>query len=296
MVGASRLMRPSRGLQSDHLPSSSSSPSSPCGRPPGGIEWPATAPSRKSSNWKRMAVPLDTAISSSTTNSPHNPLKLKEGVESANLPSSLTTEATKALVRLLGLLSRLKLPSWSCSDLRLQTEMLIEQGVIGCQSFTLIAVAGSLIGSVLCFVEGCFFVVESYIEYFRTMSQNIDQTGIIQLLIEAIDMFLVGSALLTFGMGMYVMFNASNEVKQGNGWSTGGSNKKNVPLSITEAKSKFGHALMMILQAGVLDKFKNVPLSSGLDLACFAGAVFISSASVFLLSKLAMKKSSKTTC
>lgn len=61
--------------------------------------------------------------------------------------------------------------------------------------------------------------------------------------------------------------------------------------SISEAKSKLGHAIMLILHAGVLDKFKNVPLISGLDLACFAGAVFVSSASVFLLSKLTTQQS-----
>ena len=65
-------------------------------------------------------------------------------------------------------------------------------------------------------------------------------------------------------------------------------------MSITEAKSKLGHVVVMILQAGILDKFKNVPLSSGLDLVCFAGAVFISSASVFLLSRLAMRRSKIT--
>ncbi|XP_039118513.1 uncharacterized protein LOC120254488, partial [Dioscorea cayenensis subsp. rotundata] len=167
------------------------------------------------------------------------------------------------------------------------------QGIIGCQTFTFTAVAGSLIGSVLCFVEGFIIVVKAFIYYFRTLSQNAAQSGIIQLLIEAIGMFLVGSALLTLGMGLYVMVTSSDEINQGKGRPAvgGGSNIKNVPMSITEAKSKLGHVVVMILHAGILDKFKNVPLSSGLDLACFAGAVFISSASVFLLSRLAMRGS-----
>lgn len=58
--------------------------------------------------------------------------------------------------------------------------------------------------------------------------------------------------------------------------------------SMSEAKSKIGHAVMMILQVGVLEKFKNIPLSSAVDLACFAAAVIISSASIFFLSKLNM--------
>ncbi|KAF5942895.1 hypothetical protein HYC85_020537, partial [Camellia sinensis] len=56
--------------------------------------------------------------------------------------------------------------------------------------------------------------------------------------------------------------------------------------SVTEAKSKIGQAVMMTLQVGVLEKFKSVPLVTGFDLACFAGAVFVSSACLFLLSQL----------
>lgn len=58
--------------------------------------------------------------------------------------------------------------------------------------------------------------------------------------------------------------------------------------SISQAKSKIGHAVLMILQVGVLEKFKNVPLVTGLDLACFAGAVIVSSACIFLLSRLSI--------
>ena len=58
--------------------------------------------------------------------------------------------------------------------------------------------------------------------------------------------------------------------------------------SVSQAKSKIGHAVMMILQVGVLDKLKSVSVVTGLDLACFSGAVFISSACIFLLSKLSV--------
>uniref|UniRef100_A0ACD5WAY0 Uncharacterized protein n=1 Tax=Avena sativa TaxID=4498 RepID=A0ACD5WAY0_AVESA len=67
---------------------------------------------------------------------------------------------------------------WTCN--------LIHQGVIRCQSFTLIGVAGSLLGSVPCFLEGCGVVVESFLLQFRAMSQVVDQAEIIKLLIEAL--------------------------------------------------------------------------------------------------------------
>lgn len=56
--------------------------------------------------------------------------------------------------------------------------------------------------------------------------------------------------------------------------------------SIGQAKTKIGYALMMILQVGVMEKSESIPLVTGLDLACFAGALFISSASIFLLPRL----------
>ena len=56
--------------------------------------------------------------------------------------------------------------------------------------------------------------------------------------------------------------------------------------SVSQAKSKIGHAVMMILQVGVLEKLKSVNLVTAVDLACFAGAVLMSSASIFLLSRL----------
>ncbi|KAK2969416.1 hypothetical protein RJ640_020359 [Escallonia rubra] len=112
------------------------------------------------------------------------------------------------------------------------------------------------------------------------------------------DMFLVGTAMLIFGVGLHVMFVGSRNLSA-EGSQLPGSNffglfhLKELPSwvgmkSITQAKSKIGHALMMILQVGVLEKFKSIPLVTGLDLACFAGAVFMSSACIFLLSKLSL--------
>ncbi|GMY28520.1 hypothetical protein FCV25MIE_23762 [Fagus crenata] len=179
---------------------------------------------------------------------------------------------------------------------KFHVQMFIERVFIDCRFFTLFAVAGSLLGSVLCFVEGCFTILESYLQYFHTMSHKSDQGHVMQLLIEAIDMFLVGTAMLIFGTSLYVMFVGTKTVK-GKGPLLSGSNffglffVKSLPTwveiqSVSQAKSKIGHAVMMLLQVGVLDKLKSIPVVTGLDLACFAGAVFISSAAIFLLSKL----------
>ncbi|CAK9171763.1 unnamed protein product [Ilex paraguariensis] len=179
---------------------------------------------------------------------------------------------------------------------KLRAQLLIEKVIIDCRFFTLFAVAGSLIGSVLCFVEGSFIILESYLQYFHALSEISDQAHVVQLLIEAIDMFLVGTALFLFGIALHVMFVGPKNLK-GKGSQLPGSNLfglfylKTLPSwvgmqSVTQAKSNIGHAMMMILQVGILEKFKSTPLVTGLDLACFAGSVFLSSASIFLLSRL----------
>ncbi|XP_076940206.1 uncharacterized protein LOC143609296 [Bidens hawaiensis] len=101
--------------------------------------------------------------------------------------------------------------------------------------------------------------------------------------------------MLMIGMGLHVMFMSSKD----NGSPIPPSNffglfyLKEIPSwagmkSIGQAKSKIGHALMLLLQVGVLDKFKSIPLVTGLDLACFAAAIFVTSAGLFILSQLSV--------
>ncbi|XP_059637377.1 uncharacterized protein LOC132279419 [Cornus florida] len=173
---------------------------------------------------------------------------------------------------------------------RFHVQMLVARIIIDCRFFTLFAVAGTLVGSVLCFVEGCFFVLESYFHYFHALSHRSSDLGhVVELLIEAIDMFLLGTAMLIFGIGLHVMFVGS----KGKGTQLPGSNLFGLfylktlrtwvgMKSVAQAKSKMGHAVAMLLQVGVLEKFKSVAVVTGFDLACFAGAIFLSSASIFV--------------
>ncbi|XP_038974803.1 uncharacterized protein LOC103696925 isoform X1 [Phoenix dactylifera] len=321
MAGASRLLRTSRALQSDHHPPFSSSSSNFCRLPCPKFLTGRGAKSILPQDCRgRKRVPVSPGTAVTSPEKKHEPSFFEKGMEIMDLSSSRVAQVAKLALTLF-VPSRQEAPEGFSSA---HSEMLVETGIAGCQSFTLIAVAGSLIGSVLCFVEGCFLVLEAFFQYFHMISQRLAEGGIIQLLIEAIDTFLVGTALLTFGMGLYVMFSGSADTKQNRGWQIAESSLGSFNLqvryldltekhfsrnliillnrfqmlaksmemqSISEAKSKIGHAILLILQTGMLEKFKNVTLASGLDLACFAGAVFISSACVFLLSKLTMQRS-----
>ncbi|KAJ0954187.1 hypothetical protein HanRHA438_Chr00c23g0853491 [Helianthus annuus] len=169
-------------------------------------------------------------------------------------------------------------------------QSLVEKVIMDSRFFTMLGVVGTLLGS------GVFLVVESYLHYFQAIYHHSDHAHIMHLLIEALDMFLVGTAMLTFGMALHVMFIGSRAAK-GNGSLIPPSNffglfyLKEMPSwagmkSIAQAKSKIGHALMLLLQVGVLEKFKSIPLVTGLDLACFAAAIFVSSAGLFILSQI----------
>ncbi|XP_071709771.1 uncharacterized protein [Rutidosis leptorrhynchoides] len=151
--------------------------------------------------------------------------------------------------------------------------------------------------------KGVFLVMESYLQYFQAIYHHSDHGHIMHLLIEALDMFLVGTAMLTFGMGLHVMF-VGSRASEGNLVPVPQSNffglfhLKEIPSwagmkSMSQGKSKIGHALMLLLQAGVLEKFKSIPLVTGLDMACFAAAVFVSSAGLFILSRLSIDTSTR---
>lgn len=210
-------------------------------------------------------------------------------------------------------------------------------------------------------LQGCFLILESYLQYFHNLSQKSDQEHIIHLLIEAIGIPFVPSYIcceVHYWVDSWVsllLVNFSVLCRHVLGWDRNAyfwdgavhhvcgikdyerrcsiASKvelvwalpfKGIQLffyiclcqlylyichhleacymifsmffqtlpawvemkSVSQAKSKIGHAVMMILQVGVLEKFKSIPTVTSLDLACFAGAVFVSSACIFLLSRL----------
>ncbi|XP_076892178.1 uncharacterized protein LOC143543830 [Bidens hawaiensis] len=94
-------------------------------------------------------------------------------------------------------------------------EETIEKVIYNCRFLALFAVMGSLIGSFLCFIKGCAYVVASFQEYFV-----IHKPGIFQL-VEAIgnifkhiktslndllNVYLLGTVMFVFGMGLYELF------------------------------------------------------------------------------------------
>nr|XP_043637385.1 uncharacterized protein LOC122608357 isoform X2 [Erigeron canadensis] len=126
----------------------------------------------------------------------------------------LVDVATVVVIVRIAVLQRLRMVTRYRSLWRTAVQMYIEKAMIDCRFFTMFAVGGTLLGSVLCFLEGTYLVVESYMQYFKSLSHHSDHGQVMQLLIEALDMFLVGTAMLVFGMGLHVMFVGSSHRSQ----------------------------------------------------------------------------------
>ncbi|KAK4435588.1 hypothetical protein Salat_0722300 [Sesamum alatum] len=172
-------------------------------------------------------------------------------------------------------------------------EVNIEKVIYGCRFFAIFAVWGSLVGSFLCFFKGCVYVVSAFQEYF------LDRGKVIASLVEATDVYLLGTVMLVFGMGLYELFisNLDKGKSMSNGRSTYRSNLfglfalKERPRwleikTVNELKTKLGHVIVMLLLIGLFDKSKKAVIQSSADLLCFSASVLLSSGCLFLLSKL----------
>lgn len=169
----------------------------------------------------------------------------------------------------------------------------IEKVIYRCRFMTFLGVLGSLVGSLLCFIKGCSYVVSSFQEYF------VNRGKVILLLVEAIDVYLLGTVMLVFGMGLYELFVSNLD-------SAKSPSKENAPYrsnlfglftlkerpkwldikTVNELKTKLGHVIVMLLLIGLFDKSKKAVILSPVDLLCFSASILLSSGSLFLLSKL----------
>ncbi|CAN1306345.1 hypothetical protein LINPERPRIM_LOCUS26783 [Linum perenne] len=173
----------------------------------------------------------------------------------------------------------------------------IERVVYRCRFLAILAVFGSLIGSLLCFIKGCVYVASSFMQYFATRGK------VIILLVEAIDVYLLGTVMLVFGMGLYELFISNLSPPKMSPGETmadrsnlfGMFTLKERPKwlevkSVNELKTKLGHVIVMLLLIGFFEKTKTAAIQSPLDLLCFSTAVLLCSGSLYLLSKLSHSK------
>lgn len=169
----------------------------------------------------------------------------------------------------------------------------IEKVIYQCRFMAFLGTLGSLLGSVLCFIKGCQYVGDSFVQY------SVNRGKVILLLVEAIDTYLLGTVMLVFGMGLYELF-ISNLTTSETISHDSVSNRSSLfgmfPLkerpqwlevkTVSELKTKLGHVIVMLLLIGLFDKSRKVAITSVADLLCISASIFLSSACLFLLSRL----------
>ncbi|CAH8276061.1 unnamed protein product [Arabidopsis lyrata] len=169
----------------------------------------------------------------------------------------------------------------------------IEKVIYSCRFMTFLGTLGSLLGSVLCFIKGCMYVVDSFLQY------SVNRGKVIFLLVEAIDIYLLGTVMLVFGLGLYELFisnldtseSRSHDIVSNRSSLFGMFTLKERPQwlevkSVSQLKTKLGHVIVMLLLIGLFDKSKKIVITSVTDLLCISVSIFFSSACLFLLSRL----------
>ncbi|XP_050208700.1 uncharacterized protein LOC126659454 [Mercurialis annua] len=179
------------------------------------------------------------------------------------------------------------------------TESNIERIIFDFRFLALFAVAGSLAGSLLCFLNGCVYIVDAYKVYWSSCCKGIHTGQMVLRLVEAIDVYLAGTVMLIFGMGLYGLFisnvppDVSPEVDRALKGSSlfGMFALKERPkwmkiCSLDELKTKVGHVIVMILLVKMFERSKMVTIATGLDLLSYSICIFLSSASLYILHNL----------
>ncbi|CAL1371487.1 unnamed protein product [Linum trigynum] len=179
------------------------------------------------------------------------------------------------------------------------TESMIERAIFDFRFLALFAVAGSLAGSLLCFLNGCIYIVDAYRVYWSSCVKGVHSGQMVLRLVEAIDVYLAGTVMLIFGMGLYGLFisNVPHDVHPSDDRALKGSSffgmfaLKERPKwmkisSLDELKTKVGHVIVMILLVKMFERSKMVTIATGMDLLSYSVCIFLSSASLYILHNL----------
>ncbi|KAK8915906.1 hypothetical protein KSP39_PZI022549 [Platanthera zijinensis] len=158
-------------------------------------------------------------------------------------------------------------------------EERIEKVIYSCRFLTFLGVFGSLMGSVICYLKGCAYVMNSFTEYVSSGGK------VILSLVEALDIYLIGTVMLVFGMGLYELFISNFDVAKSSSYGSSLIGLFKLPerpkwleiQTVRELKTKVGHVIVLVLLIGLLDKSMKVQITSSSDLLCLAATIFLSS-------------------
>ncbi|KAK8956679.1 hypothetical protein KSP39_PZI001267 [Platanthera zijinensis] len=178
-------------------------------------------------------------------------------------------------------------------------ESTIEKLIFDFRFLALLAVGGSLGGSLLCFLNGCVYIVDAYKVYWTGCIKGVHTGKMVLRLVEAIDVYLAGTVMLIFAMGLYGLFISNSppglvpsldRALKGSslfGMFTLKERPKWMKISsLDELKTKVGHVIVMILLVKMFERSKMVAITTGMDLLSYSVCIFLSAASLYILHHL----------
>ncbi|XP_042959323.1 uncharacterized protein LOC122294550 isoform X3 [Carya illinoinensis] len=131
--------------------------------------------------------------------------------------------------------------------------------------------------------RGCVYIVDAYKVYWTSCVKGIHTGQMVLRLVEAIDVYLAGTVMLIFGMGLYGLFisNVDPDVPTSLDRALKGSSLfgmfalKERPkwmkiCSLDELKTKVGHVIVMILLVKMFERSKMVTIATGVDLLSYS--------------------------
>ncbi|KFK25598.1 hypothetical protein AALP_AA8G135200 [Arabis alpina] len=179
------------------------------------------------------------------------------------------------------------------------TESTVERIIFDFRFLALFAVGGSLAGSLLCFLNGCVYIIEAYKVYCSNCVKGIHTGQMVLRLVEAIDVYLAGTVMLIFSMGLYGLFishspadlppESDRALKASSLFGMFAMKERPKWMKISsldELKTKVGHVIVMILLVKMFERSKMVTIATGLDLLSYSVCIFLSSASLYILHNL----------
>ncbi|KAJ1260979.1 hypothetical protein BS78_10G273000 [Paspalum vaginatum] len=134
-------------------------------------------------------------------------------------------------------------------------EARVEKVIYACRFITFLGIGGLLLGSIPCFLKGCVYVMDAFVEYYLHGGGKV-----VLMLLEAIDMYLIGTVTFVFGTGLYELFISTMDIAKGSNlfglFRLPERPKWLVIESVNELKTKLGHVIVMLLLVGILEKSK----------------------------------------
>nr|XP_010938511.1 uncharacterized protein LOC105057565 isoform X2 [Elaeis guineensis] len=147
--------------------------------------------------------------------------------------------------------------------------------------------------------KGCVYIVDAYKVYWTSCIKGVHTGQMVLRLVEAIDVYLAGTVMLIFGMGLYGLFISNvppglpSDIDRALKGSSlfGMFSLKERPKwmkisSLDELKTKVGHVIVMILLVKMFERSKMVTIATGMDLLSYSVCIFLSSASLYILHNL----------